>query len=401
MSIEIDNLRLAWSWMVAHQELANLQNSLRALSRFHEIRGRFQEGAAFFRQARESLTSLAGVEPAPASALLIVLGQVLAQQGYFCAHLGQHEQARELLDKSLTLLRSGADPAALADTLAYLGYMKYRLGEFEAARQYTKESLELNRQLSNQVGVVFCLSTLTYICLAHEEYEKAYTLSNESLTICRDLIGDPRGTAHCLITFCAPATQLGRYAEAAQRAQESLEISQGLNDRWGTGRALRRLGLISLELGEAGQAELLLRQSVSHFREVGDRPLMAVTLIELGSASRTLGAYQEARQQFLEAFRTGLETETLGYALRALMELAALQMLEGAAEAGLELLVHVLQHPASTPETKTRAQQLWTELEAQLTPQQIEAAQVQAKSFEAVVQELLLKRNSTSGAELR
>jgi hypothetical protein len=83
------------------------------------------------------------------------------------------------------------------------------------------------------------------------------------------------------------------------------------------------------------------------------------------------------------------------------MELAALQMLEGAAEAGLELLVHVLQHPASTPETKTRAQQLWTELEAQLTPQQIEAAQVQAKSFEAVVQELLLKRNSTSGAELR
>ena len=71
------------------------------------------------------------------------------------------------------------------------------------------------------------------------------------------------------------------------------------------------------------------------------------------------------------------------------MELAALQMQEGAAEAGLELLAHVLQHLTSTPETKTRARQLWTELKAQLTPQQIEAAQIQARSFEAVTQELL------------
>jgi predicted ATPase/transcriptional regulator with XRE-family HTH domain len=392
MGIEIDNLRLAWGWMVAHQETANIQKSLRSLCRFHEIRGRFQEGAAFFRQAGEVLQSPgeAGAEQDADAKHSVVLGQVLAQQGYFYAHLGQHEQARELLQKSLTLLRSGTEEAALADTLAYLGYMKYRLGEFEEASQYTQESLILNRRLGNQVGVVFCLSTLTYICLAHEEYEKAYRLSQESLTISRD-VGDPRGTAHCLITFSAPASLLGRYAEAKQRAQESLEISQELNDRWGVGRALRRLGLISLDLGEAGQAELLLRQSVSQFREIGDRPLMAVTLIELGNATRALEAFQESRQHFLEALRTGIETETFGFALRALTELAALHMQEGTIESGVELLAHVLQHPASTPETKTRAKQLWTELESRLAPKQFEVAQTQARNFETVVQELLLQ----------
>ena len=48
MDAEIDNVRLAWSWMVAHpqRQIANIAKSLRSLWRFHDIRGRFQDGAA-------------------------------------------------------------------------------------------------------------------------------------------------------------------------------------------------------------------------------------------------------------------------------------------------------------------------------------------------------------------
>ena len=71
--------------------------------------------------------------------------------------------------------------------------------------------------------------------------------------------------------------------------------------------------------------------------------------------------------------------------------IAAVRAKEGAAEPALELAAYILQHLASSKETQDRAAQLRAELEAQLTPQQIEAAwaRVQAKTFDAVVAELL------------
>jgi hypothetical protein len=50
-----------------------------------------------------------------------------------------------------------------------------------------------------------------------------------------------------------------------------------------------------------------------------------------------------------------------------------------------------LDHPSSLQETKNRASELRIELEAQMTRQQVEAAQIRArdKSFESAVDELL------------
>jgi hypothetical protein len=60
-------------------------------------------------------------------------------------------------------------------------------------------------------------------------------------------------------------------------------------------------------------------------------------------------------------------------------------------EHALELLLMVLSHPASLQETKNRADRLLPELEAQLTRQQVEAAQTRAtaKTFEAAVEEIV------------
>jgi hypothetical protein len=60
-------------------------------------------------------------------------------------------------------------------------------------------------------------------------------------------------------------------------------------------------------------------------------------------------------------------------------------------EHALELLLIVLNHPASFQETKDRASDLRADLEAQLTPTLIEAIQAHAgeKTFDAVVEDLL------------
>ncbi len=60
-------------------------------------------------------------------------------------------------------------------------------------------------------------------------------------------------------------------------------------------------------------------------------------------------------------------------------------------ECALELVIHVLQHPVDSHDAKSRAERLRAELEARLTPQQIQAAQAQAQkqSFDQVVDRVL------------
>jgi hypothetical protein len=77
--------------------------------------------------------------------------------------------------------------------------------------------------------------------------------------------------------------------------------------------------------------------------------------------------------------------------LEALVGIASLKAKRGEIEQALELLLIVVNHPASIQETRDRAAHLRLELEAQMTSHQVEAAQerVQAKTFEDIVDEVL------------
>ena len=395
MDVEIDNVRVAWNWMVAHPhgQIANIAKSLHSLWRFHDIRGRFREGEVLMRQAAMMLQTLDEKEAARDAERSIVLGRVLAELGYFCAYLGRYEEAREVLGQSLTLLRALTDQAALAHTLAVLGYMKTRLGEFQEARGHAEESLSIYRALGNQDRMLYCLVTLSYIHMSQREYEKAYELSNEGLAISRDILGDPLATEHCLLSLSSAASHLGQYAEAKRWAEESLQISKAINHRPGIGETLKLLGMIAHKLGQTNHAVTLLRQSVSQFREMGDRTLIADALVDLGVIMRDTQEESKAKQYLLEALQTAMETQTNHTALQALVEIAAMEMRAGNTELALELLTHCLRFPSAMREVTDRAQALRAELVAHLTPQRIKSAEARAqtRSLESLVQESLTK----------
>lgn len=391
MDAEIDNLRLAWSWMVSHHQADNIQMSLRGLWHFHEIRARFWEGAALFGEAVAAFQLQEKAASDQPTQHLAVLARMQAQQGYFLAHLDRYEESSQLLNQSAAFLRSSTDQIALAEMLTYFAYMKYRMGEFVDAEQYAGESLHLNRILDNKHGIVFGLIILSYVGLAQGEYEQAYTLSSESLSICRDILRDPHGTADCLITLTAAARRLGRYNQAREWAEESLEISKAVNDRWGMAQTFRQLGLLSLDLGETERAKHLLQQSVSKSREVCDLTLMATALISLGVATRISGEASKSKQYFLEALQAAVKTKSSVVAVQALVEIAGIEMNEGKAEAALKLAIYIANHASSRPEVVNRAEQLHSELITQFTMSQVESIQAwaQARTLDDLTQELL------------
>ena len=111
----------------------------------------------------------------------------------------------------------------------------------------------------------------------------------------------------------------------------------------------------------------------------------------MGHSFFALGDDAEARRVWIESLRAANEMKGLFIALDVLAGLARLQAKQGNQEQALELLLIVLNHPASSQETKNRADHLRTELEAQLTPKRIEAIQVHAKeiTYETIVEDLL------------
>jgi hypothetical protein len=111
----------------------------------------------------------------------------------------------------------------------------------------------------------------------------------------------------------------------------------------------------------------------------------------MGESILALGNEAEARRVWREALRLATVIHATPVALEALARFASLQAKQGDLEQALEMLLMVLNHPVSFHETRDCIARLRTELEAQLTSQQVKAAlaRAQAKTFEVVVDELL------------
>jgi tetratricopeptide (TPR) repeat protein len=152
--------------------------------------------------------------------------------------------------------------------------------------------------------------------------------------------------------------------------------------------------------GEYAAAGVHLRASAEAFREIGARWDLARVLKDLGRTTYELGDHASAKGYFLEALDLATEAGTVTIALEALADLALLQLEGGQPNEALELVLQVLQHPASSQEARDSAEELLIRLEAQLSREQIAAAQAQARSFDAVMEETL-GSSETSGDEVR
>jgi tetratricopeptide (TPR) repeat protein len=204
-------------------------------------------------------------------------------------------------------------------------------------------------------------------------------------------IGDPRLTGFGLRILSQSAFRLERYDEARIALEESAALNSSIGFGWGLGAAYRGLGIIAQAQGEHQQAAVMFRKALDTFTELGGSWWVARVLAEMGRSMLALRYESEAARVWREALGIAIDTGGIPVALEALAGFASLQAKRGAKEHAIELLLVVLNHPASFPETRNRAAQLRAELEAQLPSQQAEAAERQAgaTTFEAAVEEFL------------
>lgn len=423
IGVEIENVRAGGQRAIAAGKAEAIVKSRESLFIFYRLRSHFQEGAAAFAQMARAL---AGVEPG------VLLGDILARQGVFAELLGRFNEARELLHKSLNLLRSSPPDTRreLAFALRQLGTIAYRQAEYAEARQLFRESLALYQAVDDQDGIAQALSSLGLLAIDLGEYAEAKQALQESLALYR-LGGDRFETARLLNSLGILTAQSEGYTEAKQFFHESIALRREIDDKYGVASALSNLGIlaeiqgefaeakqlasdslairrevgdrftiaiclnnlssIARRMGEHEEAKQLAQEGLAIRREIGDRRGIASALSNLGQATTALGEYQESRKHFREALRIGMEIRATPLILDILTGLADLLAKEGKVEQAWELLNLARQHPATENQVKDRAAHLLAELESQLPSQVIAAARARgaAGKLEQMVEKAL------------
>ena len=392
---EMDNIRMAWNWAITQSEFGLIEETLRAFAMLYETRGLYREGLDMLGRAIDRLEAAHGASPADRTGQA-ALGHLLTNRALLTFRLGQHAEAQAMLERSLAILRPLNDTRLLVEPITYLGVVMALTGDYVRALDLVAEAREKALEVGDRVFAATSLSL-------HANYSRLTGQSGDQHARLQAAVaewravGDPRFIAYGLNFLGQSALALGWFDEARKALEESVELNTSVGARWNLGHAFQGLGAVAQAQGEHRRAADLFLRAVDTFTELGGLFYIGQGLAQMGRSLFALGNDVEAERIWQESLRIAAEIRGMPVVLEALVGIASLRGKRGGTQSALELLLIVLNHPACDQETKNRAEKLRAELAAQLTTQQAEVAQVQAraKTFEAAVAEVLKQTELT------
>jgi predicted ATPase len=312
ITAEVDNIRAAWRWAVAHRDAPALDHAAEGLWLFYDMRETLYEAVAAFQQAvlafipapldQETLLTQASTLTATEKSLV---GFLLAAWGYFSAEQGDLAGGRLKLEGGLALLHQAGprDSYQAAFARMHLGYVLLLQGRYPEAQQVGQACLPLfegSSDLADRWGQGMCFQLLAGCAQEQGRLTQAGQFLQQGLAICRE-IGDRRLQGFLIQNLGIIAVTQGEYAQANRYLDEALAISREFDDLFGLADTLHELaGPLAIAQGRYTQAEQLIRESMAIYGELG-RSSEAGALLYLGAAFRLQGHAEAAGQLYRDS----------------------------------------------------------------------------------------------------
>jgi predicted ATPase/transcriptional regulator with XRE-family HTH domain len=216
---ELDNVRAALSWALAHGEAERGLRLTYSLFFFWRRHGHLREGERWLEALLALADSAAPAEEPPPPAppplrrergdlasrergAVAPVSAVTRMLAVFC--LAAHKLWQSdlggipLLEEGIAAARALDDRAMLADALNTQGLVAFELGDPERGVAILEESLALGREFSGPWSVAQTLGSLGEVTFARGDYERTALLNEESLALFRQ-VGDTSNVAMALI----------------------------------------------------------------------------------------------------------------------------------------------------------------------------------------------------------
>jgi predicted ATPase/DNA-binding SARP family transcriptional activator len=292
ITLEIDNIRVAWDWGVNAREIQQILRCIQSMWLFYDIRGWYFEGFDVFDNAIQSLQDF--VRDSVDQDVDTLMAQLLSRKAWFAWRLGRYQEAKSAASKSIALARQYKAKEEVAFSLNLQGVVYRSLGSYHEAKEYCEESLATWREVGNRWGEAITLFNLGQISHALGEYGEVERPLRKGLEILRD-VDYQYGATFSMDSLGGLVSALSNLKEAKELCLESLAIRRELNDQWGTATCLDRLGTVMCGLGEFLEAQSVYQESLEIKKTIGDRRGMSISLANLSHANYLLGNYPQAR----------------------------------------------------------------------------------------------------------
>ncbi len=249
LQADLDNIRQAWSRVIEKRDFESARLMLPGLYAFCDMRSRFYEGEAMFRQAAEGLAPQAGERPLPAWALVLLSWFDMRN---YIERFESYEEIRSHARSCLEQARSSDEAQGIAASLTLLGAIAQHQGDFRTAIQYCQEAMQVFPQLDGVYWV------------------------------------------NMRIGLCYEADQ--QYGEAIQAFQACLQRGRQTGEAVKTGWSLQNIGDTLMLQGNVAEAQTYLDEALVLFQQVGT-PIGALwSTYSLSRAAFALGEPERARE---------------------------------------------------------------------------------------------------------
>jgi predicted ATPase/DNA-binding XRE family transcriptional regulator len=229
---DLESYRAALRWLIEHGRPSEASGIASGLMFFWLIRGSGIEGLHWY----EQILSLPNLPPAAESRTLLGMGEMWYSQ----RELGR---ARTALTRALPLAHAAGDMATVAEAEQLLGYIDLAVGDDSAARERFARSFEGFRALAIPWGTGSTLNGMARAALA---------------------TGDDREAERLLVE-----------ATSVLRRAGPLFLSLALYGR----------AILEVRRGNADEAITLVRESLTHIRELHDKFAFMYALVPLAAAA--------------------------------------------------------------------------------------------------------------------
>ena len=306
MAIELDNFRAVFEFAQANNEWLLFGQLAVALSEFFYIRGLWNEGLGWLKQAEtelhQRLGEHKGLEDTAETdeiSFHLTIADLRVALAKFYNERQECETARQLCEDALQVFRAIRQQLGVIKALNRLGIIARYEEKLEEADIHFTEALEIARILDDKWHIAFALNNLGLTAYDRRHFEEAKLRYTESLHLAREL-GDKRGIAYALNNLGKAANQQGLREEARHYYTESLRLTGELStSSAGLLYLLDSLGKEALRHGKYEEARRCYTETLAYRKENGSTREIADSLYQFGQLAHAEGEFEQSLCLFL------------------------------------------------------------------------------------------------------
>jgi predicted ATPase/class 3 adenylate cyclase len=283
LDAEQPNIRRAFEWLFAQDDVEAACRLASALYMYWELRGQHGEARTWLSRVLDRGDDLS---PRLRAKALTGLGRATAAFGDYARMLA-------LLEEAAAISRQLGDVEGVSRCLGFIGHGYLFSGDHEKAAAALDEGVELARQLGDARSLQRAIGNAAAAALERRDFERAREMYTESVELACSA-GLTVGLALATALLGYTLTLAGDFAAAEEQLATAAAMFADHGDSTWRQAVLRYRGLLLLLRGDVDQAELVLRDSLARGRDHSRVHELARWVEDLAAVAETRGENERA-----------------------------------------------------------------------------------------------------------